>query len=603
MPRRTGARTALLAALAIALAPALVIAGPAQRAHALAAPPLPLAYAPSFVAAAGGATTGVAGAGSAAVASGTLGAAPAVTAGSVVIGGLTVGLMIGEAGLRLYNLTQAQKDQIPPLSSLLIDQFTPTDPGKAPGPATVGDGQNWTSGQGTYKRGTQTYSQGYSDDFRASWLITAANSGPAGLSATVKGLQGTVSGEWYADWECSTSGAHIGKGGQYANALAPGASQTMFFAFPTGTAQAYGCAGSWNFSYVGPMPGNGAFTNWFPGTPDPVAPADPGPSRLETRSTCSGVVKVASTAQFTRTGVWPAPAANPCPGGELPSLVEVWEVNGAGSTRLTTWSSPAVSDPNLAPKPGARLDLQRANPDGQWVSCFSIPGPCSQWYADPNKAQNFRCTYGGAVVALSECNVYKPSFDTSAKTPYGAPDGTVPPPSPSNPTGEPKTPLPDPAGPPGQPNPSDSDGTRCFPNGWGLLNPVEWVVRPLRCAFEPSEASVRSATTKVRTAVETGGPGPLVTAIGGVFGAFSGWGAAAGDCRGPAITWSGHTIVSEAFTAYPFDACSGIRQTVASYARTLGTLVIWIAAVVTGTATVARAFGIDLPFTASNEED
>lgn len=111
-------------------------------------------------------------------------------------------------------------------------------------------------------------------------------------------------------------------------------------------------------------------------------------------------------------------------------------------------------------------------------SCFQTPADCLDWFSDPNKTSTYSCTYGSVAVDLAECNVYAPSFtsDPSAGTQYGDPT-----------TGE--------ALPSTVPNTRDaqySNGSvadpsqprQCMPTGWGVLNPIEWVLRPVQCALE-----------------------------------------------------------------------------------------------------------------------
>lgn len=98
-----------------------------------------------------------------------------------------------------------------------------------------------------------------------------------------------------------------------------------------------------------------------------------------------------------------------------------------------------------------------------------------------------RCSWGSHALTQAEC------FATPAVDPAPGP-GTDTDPAPNpDPTGAPApTPTPTPGG-GGQPDPQE-DGGECFPTGWGVFNPLEWVYRPVKCAlswaFVPDAATV-----------------------------------------------------------------------------------------------------------------
>lgn len=119
------------------------------------------------------------------------------------------------------------------------------------------------------------------------------------------------------------------------------------------------------------------------------------------------------------------------------------------------------------------------------TNCHVAPLECLDWFDDPNKTSTYSCKYGTYVVDLAECNVYAPGFASKPGT--------------STPTlndpdvlGDPSTgsPMPSPF-PSGRdaatfenPVQSPSTSRECFPTGWGVLNPIEWVLRPVQCALE-----------------------------------------------------------------------------------------------------------------------
>lgn len=128
-----------------------------------------------------------------------------------------------------------------------------------------------------------------------------------------------------------------------------------------------------------------------------------------------------------------------------------------------------------------KLDL-RVKPEGGGpaiLSCFDLGQQCADWFEQPNKEDLYQCRYGIHDVVLAECAVYSGVFKPDRITvgaPYSDPE-----------TGEWSG---------GQSSPGiandmmnspvqNPDSAReCFAEGWAVFNPVEWVLTPIRCAFE-----------------------------------------------------------------------------------------------------------------------
>ena len=158
------------------------------------------------------------------------------------------------------------------------------------------------------------------------------------------------------------------------------------------------------------------------------------------------------------------------------------------------------------------LDLK--GPDG--VSCFAVQTGCVSWFEDPDKAEKFSCTYGGTAVALTECSLYAPTFKPQNQATghvYGDPE-----------TGaavNSQTALAQETG-AGVWAPSVQDPSterKCFPEGWAMLNPVEWVMKPVQCALEwafvPRTSVVNAKLDTMKTAMNGTLPGELVAVISG----------------------------------------------------------------------------------------
>lgn len=203
----------------------------------------------------------------------------------------------------------------------------------------------------------------------------------------------------------------------------------------------------------------------------------------------------------------------------MPSCAAAGKGHGTGKTSIvglrpgtTTeqplWDSPAApSDPATPlcdasrPTDGCVLTVTK---DGQ--PCTTGDVECENWSEvnqnDPNKDTNssrMKCKLGPYTVPIAQCRMLEKAFvggqiwsdantdgDPSTSgapstAPSGSPAAAPAPTTPGTTTGT----IPGGAG---QTAPDADQKTRnCFPTGWAALNPVEWVLKPLRCAFEPSQ--------------------------------------------------------------------------------------------------------------------
>jgi hypothetical protein len=121
-----------------------------------------------------------------------------------------------------------------------------------------------------------------------------------------------------------------------------------------------------------------------------------------------------------------------------------------------------------------KLVLWRKDQGTARLSCFAQPELCTEWYESPTKAAEFECTYGGTVVALSECNAYRRVFDPARSvTSTGKPN-----------TADPVTGTPIEASTPaGEPDPAQDSSC---PPSFGLtsaLNPF-WYYKMTVCALD-----------------------------------------------------------------------------------------------------------------------
>ena len=121
-------------------------------------------------------------------------------------------------------------------------------------------------------------------------------------------------------------------------------------------------------------------------------------------------------------------------------------------------------------------------------------------------------------LALAECNAYSPSFSPEKQAqgvPYGDPKtGKVPDEQVSTSPGASGDPGTDP-GTGTDPGPAPAPGpvagsTSCWPSGYGIFNPLSWVLQPIKCAFIPDPAAVKSALSSTWNDLRTHPPMSIV---------------------------------------------------------------------------------------------
>jgi hypothetical protein len=186
--------------------------------------------------------------------------------------------------------------------------------------------------------------------------------------------------------------------------------------------------------------------------------------------------------------------------------------------------------------------------------------------------------------------------DTACPAP-GA--GTSPEPSPTtSPSGTPAPPTTI-LGPPK--DDSDSSGAgldleSCFPNGWGLLNPVEWVLKPIVCAFVPKESVLEADAQSIRSSIGSSALGTVATAVGDIVGSITGITSAAsgGGCAGPTLP-AVPTVGLKSPTS-PLSACATPMATWASYSHGILTFLVYLGGGWVALDVIASAFGFHLPW-------
>lgn len=268
-------------------------------------------------------------------------------------------------------------------------------------------------------------------------------------------------------------------------------------------------------------------TDWFPeGHPQrPVKPsADPTRWWKTTWQCSAGAPGGSQQSNPFKEGdaEWPPFPSAQCDAGSVVSSLLVEQITEGLSvpTKVFDWTADpdylgwAANTPKECMGGGCQLLLERIDQHtGTRLSCFANPSLCTQWTEDPQKETNYSCTYGGVAVALSDCLVYKPTFNPQGP-PYADPEGGVG-----------SAPTPGPGGEPGAP-PQDNGCPPPF--SWtSLVNPW-WYYKGVSCAlqevFVPSSSVVATEVNQTTGILNTKPPFSIATVVGPtVAGIGDGW--------------------------------------------------------------------------------
>lgn len=172
---------------------------------------------------------------------------------------------------------------------------------------------------------------------------------------------------------------------------------------------------------------------------------------------------------------------------------------------------------DIGPAVVTDLDVEHLPPE-----CLAVGNTCGDPVILPEVAgQPRECVWGSVQLVLSSCTPPETRVLTDPWIP-GEKQPQPEQPSPSTTTAtatvppSPSTTLAPPADPencvgafcvggPGGSEP-DSEGGECWPGGWGWFNPVEWVLRPVKCALVWAFWDADSAAEIRSLATDTGWP-------------------------------------------------------------------------------------------------
>ncbi len=256
------------------------------------------------------------------------------------------------------------------------------------------------------------------------------------------------------------------------------------------------------------------------------------------------------------------------------------EMRSDGTTTkvpLETYNAPswvetqAVRFPECLPvgTTACQLHVKLIGLGGSEKECSNyVPGPenpCYKWLRASDRAERFKCYFGGYAIGLRSCRPLAEAYSVSPTL------GVSTPVDPSNPNPDDPEVV-DPDAPVSDPTPETTPGLNvdgCIPTGWEILNPFS-VFKAFGCAlkwaFVPNLDKWKAQLQVVRTAWANTLPGQWVAAIGGfTVPAFTESG-----CAGPSVDVPlGNGI---RFQAEPLNACSGAAADLAALSKLILTV-------------------------------
>lgn len=144
---------------------------------------------------------------------------------------------------------------------------------------------------------------------------------------------------------------------------------------------------------------------------------------------------------------------------------------------------------------------------------------------------------------------------------------------------------------------TDTEG--CFPTGWAMLNPLEWVYKPVKCvliwAFKPDQAVLDEASTRVGSAWSGTAAATATTAVGQVLSPVVALKDDAGptSCEGPSFVIPQLPTMPHALTLHPLSTCNELTQYLLGIYLPIATALIYLGGFFGGTRSLLRAFGME----------
>lgn len=291
-----------------------------------------------------------------------------------------------------------------------------------------------------------------------------------------------------------------------------------------------------------------------------------------------------------------------CPAGSSPTGATVTFTGAGGSTTIGEVAAPEWVQSQVTEFPGCvdggcSLELWKIVSGSPALFCGEAAVGCPEWWTDPAKAEHFECRYGPYATDLGRCGIFRkpgsiqPNQRTDTDT-HGQVITVGDPVNSTNPGDyvdlDWKN-LPDQVTPPGGGFLDYINPEECYPRGWGVFNPVEWVFRPVVCAmvkvWVPTTYAPLDGITDAVDASVLGSVRREVAALGDLH-----WPGSSPSC---AVLYEGNpsSMMGETLTVTP---CGPIALALAGVIRPLLSMLFWIGGVFLAIQAVLKAFDIDL---------
>lgn len=322
-----------------------------------------------------------------------------------------------------------------------------------------------------------------------------------------------------------------------------------------------------------------------PGYPvtQPVGVTGDVPLTTTTTTACSGGGSSTSTIKYRPIDPTLPNITGSCPAGErVTGVTQVTTRDSDGATVTsplgTGITSPVIPEAYAQCNPigSCQLTLLRMSPSADVLANCNSTGACVGWQTQTSRTTGTRTrtvTKADGTTATEAAAVYPDQTWLDCKYgPYAVPvdDCVLVPTEPVTATEAP------------------TEESNCQTSDFSL-NPVSWVVVPLKCLFIPRQTVVQAETSLVKDAWDATPPAVAFGIVADVAGPFAALPETKGDCGGPEVTVT-MPVVGDV-SARPFDACPPLIALVLGWLIPIESAILYLAALVMGSRLVASSAG------------
>lgn len=280
-----------------------------------------------------------------------------------------------------------------------------------------------------------------------------------------------------------------------------------------------------------------------------------------------------------------------CPAGTARTGFSAPSVAAGGGTvpsPVSPWTVPIVPSgfPECQPAGNCQLTLTEHAPDGTYVQTCNGTDACTGWntlpQATPKRTvidtatgtsvqalvptrpdgRTYRCKWGPYELKALECST------VPTEKPAGAPS-----------TGT-----------------SSGGDSNCNLSDF-TLNPVSWVVVPLKCLFIPTDAAVQAAGTALTTAWDGTAPAVVASAVDQVAEPIVALKDDTGpaNCQGPPFVIPQLPTMDTPLTLHPLSTCNELTTYLLGIYMPVATAFVYLGGFFTGTRALLKVFNLESP--------